>query len=246
MINLTSVGTNKLSINGRIGLTLLWTLAAPALLASTGTMASVRADADVELDTNPSASFWKDARPVVADRDNFGKAVPGFSTEVRSRWTNGNLYFLFTCPYQQLYLKPQPVTTSETNELWNWDVAEVFIGSDFKNIRRYREFEISPQGEWVDLDIDLSNPRPEGGWTWNSGFQVSARIDQSRKTWYAAMRIPWAAIDSRPPEPGVEFRMNLYLSEGPPKNHKSITWQPTMDHNFHVPERFGLLKLESK
>ena len=80
-------------------------------------MASVRADTDVELDTNPSSSFWQEARPVVADRDNFGKTVPGFATEVRSRWTNGNLYFLFICPYQQPYLKPQPVTSSETNKL---------------------------------------------------------------------------------------------------------------------------------
>src|ERR1700693_4701815 len=214
MINLTGVGTNKLSMNNWVRVTSIWTLTASSLLASTGTMASVRTEADVALDTNPTSSFWQDARPVVADRDNFGKPVPGFATEVRSRWTNGNLYFLFICPYQQLYLKPQPVTTSETNELWNWDVAEVFIGSDFKNIRRYREFEISPQGEWVDLDIDLSNPRPEGGWTWNSGFQVSARIDQSSKIWYAAMRIPWAAIDSRPPEAEAEFRINLYLSEG--------------------------------
>ena len=47
----------------------------------------------------------------------------------------------------------------ETNELWNWDVAEVFIGSDFKNIRRYKEFEVSPQAEWVDLDVNLDAPR---------------------------------------------------------------------------------------
>lgn len=209
-------------------------------------MASVRAESDVALDTNPSSSFWQDARPVLADKNNFGKPVPGFATEVRSRWTAGNLYFLFSCPYQELYLKPNPVTAKETNELWNWDVAEVFIGSDFKNIRRYREFEISPQGEWVDLDIDRSKPHPEDGWAWNSGFEVSARIDGSKKIWYAAMRIPWAAIDSHPPQAGSEFRMNLYRSQGPPANHKSITWQPTMDANFHVPERFGLLKLESK
>jgi hypothetical protein len=221
-------------------------LLSTALLASTGTVVSVRAEGDVALDTNPSSSFWQDARPVVADRDNFGKPVPGFATEVRSRWTGGNLYFLFICPYQELYLKPHPVTASETNELWNWDVAEVFIGSDFKNIRRYREFEISPQGEWVDLDIDRSKPHPEDGWLWNSGFQVSARIDPSSKIWYAAMRIPWAAIDSRPPQVGAEFRINLYRSQGPPGNHKWITWQPTMDASFHVPERFGLLKLESK
>jgi Carbohydrate family 9 binding domain-like len=219
-------------------------LAASALLASGGTMLSVRAEADAALDTNPNSSFWKDARPVVAELNNYGKQVPGHATEVRSRWTAGNLYFLFICPYQELYLKPHPVTSSETNELWNWDVAEVFIGADFKNIKRYREFEISPQAEWVDLDIDRSKPHPEDGWVWNSGFQISARIDRATNIWYGAMRIPWTAIDAQPPKAGAEFRLNLYRSQGPPKNHKAIAWQPTMDANFHVPERFGLLKLE--
>ena len=233
-------------MNSCVRTVLINALAAAALLASTGTMVSVRSEADADPDTNPKSAFWQGARPVVADLNNFGKPVPGFAMEIRSRWTDKNLYFLYTCPYKELYLKPNPVTSSETNELWNWDVAEVFIGSDFKNIKRYREFEVSPQGEWVDLDIDLEKPHPEEGWLWNSGFKVSARMDSSTKTWYAALRIPWTAIDSRPPKDGSEFRMNLYLSEGAPPNHKSITWQPTMDRNFHVPARFGLLRLESK
>ncbi len=233
-------------MNSCVRTVLINALAAAALLASTGTMVSVRSEADADPDTNPKSAFWQGARPVVADLNNFGKPVPGFAMEVRSRWTDKNLYFLYTCPYKELYLKPNPVTSSETNELWNWDVAEVFIGSDFKNIKRYREFEVSPRGEWVDLDIDLEKPHPEGGWLWNSGFKVSARVDSSTKTWYAALRIPWTAIDSRPPKDGSEFRMNLYLSEGAPPNHTSITWQPTMDRNFHVPARFGLLRLESK
>jgi hypothetical protein len=45
-----------------------------------------------------------------------------------------------------LYLKPNPVVARETNELWKWDVAEVFVGSDFQNIRRYKEFEVSAAG----------------------------------------------------------------------------------------------------
>ena len=225
---------------------LMSALATSALLAAAGTMPSIRADADVKLDTHPDSPFWREARPVVAELNNFGKPVPGHSTEIRSRWSDGNLYFLFVCPYQELYLKPNPVTKSETNELWNWDVAEVFIGADFKNIRRYREFEVSPQSEWVDLDIDRSKARPEDGWIWNSGFKVATRIDYSVKVWYAALRIPWAAIDAKPPKTGGEYRLNLYRSQGPPKNHKAIAWQPTMNATFHVPERFGLLKLESK
>src|SRR5205823_10532731 len=76
-------------------------------------------------------------------------------TEVRTRWTAQNLYFLFVCPYAQLNPRPNPKTSTETYGLWNWDVAEVFIGADFKDVKRYKEFEISPQGEWTDLDIDL-------------------------------------------------------------------------------------------
>lgn len=218
-------------------------LAASSLLASDGAMLSIRAPEDVALDTNPDSAFWRGAQLVVVDLDNSGKRVPAYAMEVRSRWTTGNLYFLFRCPYERLYLKPQPATATETNELWNWDVAEVFIGSDFKNIRRYKEFEVSPQGEWVDLDIDLSKPHHEDGWLWNSGFKAAARIDGDAKIWYAAMRIPFSAIDSRPPSERNEFRVNLYLSEGAAPNHKSMAWRPTMKKNFHVPERFGVLRL---
>jgi hypothetical protein len=153
------------------------------------------------------------------------------------------LYFLFICPYEQLNLKPDPKTETETNELWKWDVAEAFIGSDFKNIRRYKEFEVSPQGEWVDLDIDLDAPHHEDGWTWNSGFQAAARIDQATKTWYAFMRIPYGAVDSRPAAVGNTLRINFFRSQGARPNHKQIVWQPTHRPSFHVPEVFGTIKL---
>jgi hypothetical protein len=131
----------------------------------------------------------------------------------------------------------------ETNELWNWDVAELFIGSDFHNIRRYKEFEISPQREWIDLDVNLDLPDHTVGWTWNSGFQVAARIDAKTKIWYGAMRIPFAALDSRPPVAGMTFRANLFRGQGPPERHKSIAWMAPMSETFHTPEKFGLLTL---
>jgi hypothetical protein len=205
---------------------------------------SKRAPRDVSADTDPTSAFWRGVPQVIAERDTAaGKIVAGHRTEIRSRWTSGNLYFLFICPYEQLNLKPQPKTEIETNELWNWDVAEAFIGSDFKNIRRYKEFEISPQGEWVDLDIDLDSPHHEDGWKWNSGFQVSARIDQDSKTWYAVMRIPYASVDARPAAAGNILRINLFRAQGVAPNRKLIAWQPTHRPTFHVPEAFGTLKL---
>jgi hypothetical protein len=207
---------------------------------------STWAEADPSLDTNPTSAFWRGSSPIYMDSDAHGKADPKYRTEIRSRWTSKNLYFLFICPYEELYLKPNPVTSSETNELWNWDVAEAFIGSDFKNIRRYKEFEISPRGEWVDLDIDLDKPHHEDGWKWNSGFEVSARIDDAAHIWYGAMKIPYSAIDTRPAAAGNVLRINLFRSQGPPPDRHELAWQSPMRNSFHVPERFGTLTLVKK
>lgn len=198
------------------------------------------------LTADPEAKPWKGVPGVFADRGAKGELLAPYRTEIRSRWTDRDLYLLFICPYKQLHLKPSPTQTAETNQLWDWDVAELFIGSDFKNIRRYKEFEMSPQGEWVDLDIDLDTPHPEAGWLWNSGFQVKARIDPVRKVWYGEMRIPFEKIDTRRPRPGLEMRANLYRCQGAGADRKYIAWQPTHSDSFHVPESFGRLKLAAR
>jgi hypothetical protein len=208
-----------------------------------GLIESTKARQDMAPSTDPTISFWRAARPVYADKGPYGQTLARYRTEIRSRWTRENLYFLFICPYEQLNLKPLPSTSTETFRLWDWDVAEVFIGSNFQSIRRYKEFEISPQGEWIDLDIDLAKPHHEDGWTWNSGFAVAARIDSTAKIWYGAMRIPFSALDTRSPDVGERFRINLFRSQGPPPNRTAVEWQTTMSDMFHVPERFGLLRL---
>jgi len=198
---------------------------------------------DCAPNTDPDSSFWSDAAPVFASRDTHGEVVAGHRTEIRARWSTDNLYFLFVCPYQELNLKPCAETAVETNGLWNWDVAEVFVGSDLGNIRRYKEFEVSPQGEWVDLDIDLDRENKEDGWVWKSGCEVTARVDAPRKVWFGFMRIPYSAVDDRPAAFGNRLRINFYRSQGPEPNCKEIAWRPTHSATFHVPESFGTLLL---
>jgi hypothetical protein len=216
---------------------------AAVLAAEPGIMYSAFAPHEVAVSTDPDSPFWRGAPAVFADRDAMGRPVPGHRTEIRSRWTSRSLYFLFVCPYRELHLKPDPRTEAETFALWNWDVAEVFLGSDFREIRRYKEFEVSPRNEWIDLDIDLRKPHHEEGWTWNSGFTHAARIDRKAKVWYAALCIPYAAVDTHAAAAGNRLRLNLYRSQGAPPNQVTIAWQPTMTATFHTPERFGLLEL---
>jgi hypothetical protein len=223
------------------GVLLLMTLAIPV---EPSLIVSHRAESDFALSADPQAKPWAGTQGVFAERDRQGNLVPGHRTEIRSRWTKKSLYLLFICPYEDLYLKPNPSTTTETPQLWDWDVAEAFVGTDFENIKRYKEFQVSPQGEWVDLAIDLSAEPPAYDARWNSGYEVKARLDRGARIWYGEMRIPIEAIDSRAPEAGREMRINLYRLQGPPANRQFINWQPVNSDFFHTPEAFGRLRLE--
>jgi hypothetical protein len=197
---------------------------------------------DFELDTDPNSQVWTKAPRVIAGRDKSAQPIAGPPTEIRSRWTKQNLYLLYICPYDDLNLKPDPAPSTETPRLWNWDVAEAFIGSDFEHIGRYKEFQVSPQSEWVDLAIDRDDPKGQEGMSWNSGYAVKGRIDTVARIWYGVMRIPFRAIDTRPPETGRELRIGLYRIAGvDPKKH--YAWRPTGGTTFHVPQAFGILRL---
>jgi hypothetical protein len=218
--------------------------AAAARAAEPGVLVSHRARADFELTADPGAAAWKGVEGVFADKDRFGKAVPGHRTEIRSRWTDKNLYLLFISPYTELNVKPDPVTSADTNKLWEWDVAEAFIGTD-PDIKKYKEFQVSPQGEWVDLHIDRGTQPPTHDVSWNSGYEVKAKVDRNAKVWYGAMKIPLDALAIRAPKNGTEARLNLYRCQGPGPDRKLINWQVVNNETFHTPQAFGRLRLDN-
>jgi hypothetical protein len=199
---------------------------------------------DFELNLDPDGEDWREAPRVTANRTYLGEPIAGPPTEIRSRWTTANLYLLYINPYDELNLKPDPTPSVETPRLWNWDVAEAFIGSDFERITRYKEFQVSPQSEWVDLDIDREDTQGQAGMKWNSGYTVKGRVDARARIWYGAMRIPFAAIDTRPPQKGRELRIGLYRIAGVNPNRRYIAWRPTGQTSFHVPQAFGALRLK--
>jgi len=214
----------------------------PAAQDPASVLESAFSERELALDPNPESEAWAAAPRVLARVDKAGQAIAGPPTEIRSRWTSEHLYLLYVCPYTELNLKPDPVTAEETPRLWNWDVAEAFIGSDYERIGRYKEFQVSPQSEWVDLDINRDDPKAQEGMRWNSGYTVKGRIDPQARIWYGMMRIPFRAIDARPPQKGRELRLGLFRIGGVnPKQH--YTWRPTGGATFHVPQAFGTLRL---
>lgn len=225
---------------------LLGLVAASAAAAQQDTFTVTRASrAPKAIAADPASAFWKDAPSVTTSHDRFGKEVPNARTEIRGRWTGSHLHFLFTSQFEKMKLKPGPSKTKETWGLWEFDVVEIFIGHDLSNIKRYKEFEISPLGEWVDLDVDLDRKGLEVDWRWDSNMEWNTRIDEAAKLWYCEVRIPWKSIAApgKTVKAGDEFRLNLYRIEGAEPDRRYITWRPVNSPSYHTPAAFGRLRL---
>jgi hypothetical protein len=200
------------------------------------------------LGIDPAAAPWRDAGAARIVNDcSRTVSYPDLDTEVRAFWTDRSLYLLFACPYHSLNRFPPGPNGDDRDKLWDRDVVEVFLGDDWKNIRRYREYEIAPTGERVDLAIDLDGGGD--GRAWNSGWDTRARIDEGARMWYAAARIPLASVSNASVVPGVRWRMNLYRIDGagPDSQRRFLCWQPTCVVNRdpnHVPEAFGTLTFQ--
>ena len=204
---------------------------------------------DPPLSTDPSSPAWRNAGVTHISKDCTRQIdYPALDTEVRSFWTDRHLYLLFSCPYKELNVFLPALGgglgAGPRDKLWDRDVVEMFLGDDWSQIRRYREFEIAPTGDWIDLAIDLDRQSYDS--SWRSGWTTAARIDEAAHVWYAAARIPLSAVGSSPVTPGMKWRANLYRIEGRPPDERRhfLCWQPTCvlhrDPN-HVPENFGTL-----
>jgi hypothetical protein len=198
-----------------------------------------------DLNTDPRSPTWEHASSTWLVKDcSHQLDYPKLKTEVRGFWTDSDLYLLFICPYSELNLWLPPDNTTDRLKLWDRDVVEFFLGDDWADIKRYREFEIAPTGDWVDLAIDLNHDAYDANW--NSGWQRQGSIDERNHVWYAAARIPLHSVSEKQVVPGAKWRANLYRIDGlgPDPVRHFMCWQPTCvverDPN-HVPEHFGTL-----
>src|ERR1700680_1028605 len=198
-----------------------------------------------ELNTDPHSATWAHAASAWIVKDCSQQFdYPQLKTEVRAFWTDSDLYLLFVSPYNELNLWLPADNSKHRLKLWDRDVVEFFLGDEWTHIKHYREFEIAPTGDWVDLAIDLGRDISDA--KWNSGWQRQGRIDEGHHIWYAAARVPLKSVSEQPVKAGTKWRANLYRIDGlgeDPQRH-FLCWQPTcvvnQDPN-HVPEHFGTL-----
>jgi hypothetical protein len=175
-------------MNSRVLLSVLLWMSGGVAFSQTAvtstTLESRRAAVDPDLSADPDSAFWNGMPSVALDKHIItGEPMPNLAAEVRSRWTDTNLYFLFVGKFASIRTKPETDLTAETYRLWTWDCFEAYVDNIDDPPHRYRELQMSPRGEWLDLDIDSTRERIGGNdqRLWDSGMNVTARIDEAKK-----------------------------------------------------------------
>jgi alpha-galactosidase len=194
---------------------------------------------ELRLNAARPATQWASAAPLVFSSDWQGRNLdPQRETQVRLLWSFQTLYLRIECRYRQIYVFDDSDRNGRRNHLWDRDVAEAFLQPDPSRPRFYKEFEVSPNGMWIDLDIS-----PSGLAELKSSMQRSVVLDEKRKIWVAELAIPMKSLTPRF-DPKESWRANFYRVEGAREPRAYMAWQPTKtpQPNFHVPEAFGILK----
>ena len=194
---------------------------------------------DIVLNAGSPAAEWQQAKPVSFCQDWQGKnPAPERLTEVRVLWSRQTLFLRFECRYRELHVFPDSDSNGRRDQLWDRDVAEAFLQPDPSRPTEYKEFEVSPNGFWIDLDISPGQ-KPD----LKSGMQRSVVLDEKTRTWTAELAIPMKALTSRF-DPEAVWRVNFYRVEGKVEPRGYYAWQPTStpQPNFHVPSAFGRMR----
>jgi alpha-galactosidase len=187
--------------------------------------------------------FWKAADwQAIATQWDGEPVDPRWHTSFASRWTAEFLYFGFHADFEGLTMVDQPIRQRRTQGLWTKeDVVEVFLGPDLDFPDRYKEFELSPSAQWIEIDLDRS--RSFSDFEWICGMESRSVVDHPRKHWQAEFRVPLRSLGLKGSAVGALFAMNAYRVEL--KSNLYLAWNPTLSPkpDFHVPARFGRMLL---
>ena len=207
-------------------------------LLKQGKAVAVRLTAPCDAQGFPRAASWGRAALLRFNADWQGKnADPERETEVRLLWTAEILFLRFQARYRTITVFADAEANGRRDQLWDRDVAEAFLQPDWSNLRRYKEFEVSPNGFWIDLDI-----APGEKHDLKSGLKRRVVLKEAQKIWTAELAIPMRCLVAKF-DPDVAWRLNFYRVEGAQEPRFYSAWKPTGTEvpNFHVPEAFGEL-----
>ncbi|MCH2108481.1 MAG: DUF362 domain-containing protein [Polyangiaceae bacterium] len=183
-------------------------------------------------------------------RDYAGQRLPpGMTTAVNITQSDQNLIFTFRSDVLSYDLRtrdePDPLEGHDVPQLFRWDTIEIFLDPTPASPKEYYEFEVSPEGEKLDLHT-LDGPG-RFDQQWESQALIESEVVGN--VWYLQLTFPIRnlhAATEELKEKGSSWKMNIFRTERYGKERIYSAWQPTLTKrpNLHVPERFGSLILD--
>jgi alpha-galactosidase len=202
---------------------------------------AVRFDGRLDAEGFPVSAAWEKAPAIQFDHDWQGKnADPQRETQVQLLWTPDALYLKFLARYRSITVFADGEPSGRRDKLWERDVAEVFLQPPESGARQYKEFEVSPNGLWIDLDI-----APGEKHDLQSGLRRRGKVDEQNKTWVAELALPMKSLTPQF-DPTKTWLVNFFRVEGASEPRFYSAWRPTRTAvpNFHVPDCFDKLVFE--
>jgi alpha-galactosidase len=222
------------------------TTSAQQSYSSSAELAARRAATEFKVDGDLSKSPWIRATWAEFDHDPGGKNhYPSLQTRIAALWTNNSIYFAFSAGYESLNVYTGEDPAKERWELWERDVVEVFLNPQPERVNHYYEFEVAPNNQWIDLEID-KDKNPFNDASWNSGFEHAVRVDSQKDIWSTEMRIPLSSMKVASVRAGAQWRANFFRAagQGGDEQRKFLAWSIIPEgKTFHVPTRFGVLRI---
>lgn len=183
---------------------------------------------------------WEKSKEVTINKYWSGENAPiGRHFKAKILWSKTAIYVRFESNQTEpLVVSETPNLKTKTRGLWDRDVCEIFFAPDKNELRKYFEFEIAPNGEWIDLRIHQKPNERITDWDYDSGMQSAARIEKNKIV--MAIKVEWKAF-GKLPKAGDVWLGNIFRCVGAGATRGYLTWQPTRttEPSFHVPERFG-------
>jgi hypothetical protein len=211
-----------------------------------------RTETPVEIDADLAKPAWQGVEEVplvIVDTAE----PPEQPTTVRILYDDAHLYFAFHVVDRDIWS-----TFRRRDEMLSeQEVVEMFI-DPFVLGKVYYEFNISPHNVIFDAVILNKMVPPDGPRDivglkeWDcEGLQTAVRVEgelDSRRPvsshWDVEAAVPLRELvpPRCPPEPGDEWRLNLYRIDRAEGKNEYQAWAPTGRVDYHLPWRFGTLR----
>ncbi|MGI8493830.1 MAG: carbohydrate-binding family 9-like protein [Pyrinomonadaceae bacterium] len=183
---------------------------------------------------------WKSASETLIDKYWSGENAPnGRQFKTKILWSDSAIYVRFEANQTEPRIVSEKANlTGKTRGLWDRDVCEIFLAPNRAGFRKYFEFEIAPNGEWIDLGIYQKPDERITDWDYSSGMKSAAKIGKDKVV--TAIKVDWKAF-GKVPKAGDVWLGNIFRAVGKDPTRGYLAWQPTLtkEASFHVPERFG-------